>query len=175
MLNLKPSNIVILLIVSLANLINKESSDVIEYLLEYNKILKAKLEKNNKRIKFTERERIRLAKRAKKLPRKKLSEYSDLLTPECLLRWYNRLVAKKYTPKHIPTWSERKETRQCVIRLICKFAEENPLWGSGRIQGALKQLGIKRSRTYVYRVMIENGFDPHTRTQGVETYRIGII
>ncbi len=45
MLNLKPTNIVLLLIVSLANLINKESSDVIEYLLEYNKILKAKLEK----------------------------------------------------------------------------------------------------------------------------------
>jgi len=57
-----------------ASWISQEKSDVIEYLLEANKILKAKLESNGKRIRYTDAERARLARKGRKLSWKAFSE-----------------------------------------------------------------------------------------------------
>lgn len=160
------------MVMSLANLINREAADAIEYLLEYNKILKSKLEKDNKQIRFTPTERARLARKGTKCSRKILNRFSELLSPKTLFRWRDWYIAKKYTQKKPPKWSEVVETRECVRRLVCKFASENPMWGAGRIVGALKQLGIKRTKTTVYKIMLSNGFDPNPEGKNFRVNRL---
>ena len=49
-----------------------------------------------KRLLLTDAQRRRLAAKAKKIGRKGLFEISTLVTPDTLLRWYRRLIAKKY-------------------------------------------------------------------------------
>lgn len=40
------------------------------------------------------------------------------------------------------------------------MASSNINWGAGRIAGALKYIGISRSKATVWRIMRDNGFDP---------------
>ncbi len=153
-----PSQFKLLFLTTLANWISKEKSDMIEYLLEANKILKSKLETGNQRIKFTEPERAILAKKGRKLSWGLLKK-CNFLTPETILRWYNRLIAKKYTAKtHNPSLA--KQTREYVRNIVCEMASSNPNWGAGKIVGALKHIGIRRSKATISRIMKDNGFDP---------------
>lgn len=55
------------MLMMLAGWINREQNDLIAYLLEANSILKAKLEKGGKRIRYTDQERARLARKGKKV------------------------------------------------------------------------------------------------------------
>ena len=93
-----PTQLKILFLTTLANWISKEKSHMIEYLLAANRILKSKLESDGRRIKYTDSERAILAKKGRKLSWNLLKK-CEFLTPETILRWYNRLIAKKYTAK----------------------------------------------------------------------------
>ena len=55
-----------------------------EYLQEENRLLKERL--GDRRIHFTDAERRRLARRAKRLGRKVLNELKTLVTPDTLMR-----------------------------------------------------------------------------------------
>ena len=81
------------LFVTFAGWINRQQLEVNEYLKEENRVLKDRL--GGKRIRFTDKERRRLAVRAKALGRQALHELGTLVTPNTLLRWHRRLVAKK--------------------------------------------------------------------------------
>lgn len=72
---------------ALATWISREKSDVIEYLSEANKILKSKLEADGKRIKYTNEERARLAKKGRRLKWSTLCKFSFFITPETIIRW----------------------------------------------------------------------------------------
>ena len=65
---------------------NRHQLDVIEYLQEENRVLKARL--GGSHLRFTDAERCRLARKAHALGRKVLSELDTLVTPDTLLRWY---------------------------------------------------------------------------------------
>ncbi len=74
-----------LLLVIFAGWVNRHQSDVIEYLQEENRVLKEHL--GGRRIRLTDTERRRLARRAHTLGRKVLNELRTLVTPvseECL-------------------------------------------------------------------------------------------
>ncbi len=88
-----------LLLVCLAGWINRHQLDVIAYIQEENKILKSKLK--SKRIRFTDDERRRLAVKGKALGRRVLREVASIVTPNTILAWHRKLIAKKYdgTPK----------------------------------------------------------------------------
>ena len=73
---------------------NRSQQDVIEYLQEENRVLREQL--GGKRSLFTDGQRRRLAAKAKAIGRKGLFEIGTLVTPDTLLRWYRRLIAKKY-------------------------------------------------------------------------------
>jgi hypothetical protein len=60
----------------------------------WNLALRQKL--GGKRLRFTDAERRRLARKAKPLGRARLRELSPIVTPDTLLRWYRELVAQKY-------------------------------------------------------------------------------
>ena len=67
---------------------------VTEYLLAENKVIRQQL--RGRRIRYTDAQRRRLALAATRLGRKALLRMDTLVTPDTLLRWYRRLVAKKY-------------------------------------------------------------------------------
>lgn len=82
-----------------------------------------------------------------------------IVTPETLLRWHRKRIAKHWTqpptrrPGRPPTTGE---TRQLIVRL----AQENPTWGHRRIQGELARLGHKIAHSTVWQILTDNGIDP---------------
>ena len=76
-----------------AGWVNRPQLDVIDYLQEENRVLKER--RGGRRIRFTDAERRRLARKAHALGRKVLNELETLVTPDTLLRWHQELVASK--------------------------------------------------------------------------------
>ena len=80
----------------IAYCINKELYKAIEYLKVQVEVLIEQQEKQNKRILLTTRQRMRIAAKAKRLSRKMLEHCTVLFTPDTVMRWYNKLIARKY-------------------------------------------------------------------------------
>ena len=80
------------LIATLALWLNRQQQEVIDYLKEENRLLKAKL--GDRKIQFTDAERRRLGIRAKAIGRKLLGKLETLVTSDILLRWHRELVAQ---------------------------------------------------------------------------------
>ena len=145
------------LISILAGWVNRGQQDLIAYLQEENRVLREQL--GGRRLLFTDVQRRRLAAKAKKIGRKGLFEISTLVTPDTLLRWYRRLIAKKYDGSQARR-AGRPKTAAEIERLILRMARDNPRWGYTRIRGALRNLGHEIGRNTIKRILVENGFDP---------------
>ena len=78
----------------MAGWLNRQQQDLIDYLREENRILREQL--GSGRLRLTDAQRRRLAVRGKVLGRKALGEVAGIVTPDTVLRWYRRLIAKKY-------------------------------------------------------------------------------
>ena len=74
------------LIVSIAGWMNQRQQQVIEYLMEENRVLREQI--GNRRMGFTDNRRCRLAVKAKRLNRKVLAQVATIVTPETLLAWH---------------------------------------------------------------------------------------
>ena len=83
-----------LLVITLAGWINRHQQKVIDYLVEENRILKGQL--RGKRVRLTDDERRRLAVKGKAIGRRALDEVASIVTPDTILAWYRKLVAKKW-------------------------------------------------------------------------------
>ncbi len=140
-----------------AGWVNRHQQDVIEYLQEENRALREQL--GGKRLRFTDRQRRRLADKAKAISRKLLFEIGTLVTPDTLLRWHRELIAKKYdgSKNRKPG---RPRTEADIEELVLLMARDNPRWGYTRIRGALHNLGHEIARNTIKRILLENGFDP---------------
>ncbi len=114
--------------------VNRSQQDVIEHLQEENRGLREQL--GAKRLLFTDVQRRRLAAKAKAIGRKGLFEISTLVTPDTMLRWYRRLIAKKYDGSKVRK-AGRPKTAVEIEQLIIRMARDNPRWGYTRIRGAL--------------------------------------
>ncbi len=128
-----------------------------EYLAAENKILKSKL---NKPVQFNNSERIQLAKIGKRMGLKALKEISCIVKPETILKWFRRLVAKKFDGSSYRKTFGRPPISLELEHLILQFAEENPGWGYDRISGALSNLGYKISDQSVGNILKSNGIPP---------------
>src|SRR5579863_4930723 len=127
-----------LLLISLAGWVNQHQRDVIDYLEEENRVLREQLA--DKRLRLNDDQRWRLAVKAKMLGGRVLRELKTLVTPETLLAWHRKLIARKYDGSS-QRGSSRPRTNDEFRRLVVRMATENQNWGYRRIQGALASLG----------------------------------
>jgi hypothetical protein len=79
------------------------------------------------------------------------SWHAFLITPETLLRWHRRIVARRWTYTH--RRRGRPPIDQEVREVILRLARENSHWGYVRIVGELRKLGITVSATLVRNVL----------------------
>jgi putative transposase len=140
-----------------AGWVHRHQLIVIEFLQAENRLLKDRL--RGKRIRFTDAERVLLARKAKAVGRKALLELDTIVSPDTLLRWHRRLVAQKWD-----FVNRRGVGRPPVMRhiseLIVRMARENQGWGYTRIQGALANLDHKVGRGTIANVLKRNGIEP---------------
>ena len=80
-------------VISIAGWMNQHQQRVIEYLMEENRVLQEQI--GNRRMRFTDNQRRRLAAKAKKLGRKLLAQLETIVTPETLMAWHRKLIAQK--------------------------------------------------------------------------------
>jgi integrase-like protein len=155
-----------MLLLMFAGWLNRHQLDVIEYLQEENRVLKERM--GGRRLRFTDAERRRLARKAQALGRKVLNELETLVTPDTLLRWYRELVASKWNYSH-RRCPGRPRVMKTIVDLVLRMALENPSWGYTRIRGALTNLGHQVGRGTIANILRDNGIEPapereaHTR------------
>src|SRR5437773_11748042 len=82
------------LITMVAGWLQRHQQQVITYLLEENRILKAQL--GGRRLRLTDTERRRLAALAHPLGRSRIKEIATVATVDTLMRWYHHLIAQKF-------------------------------------------------------------------------------
>ena len=124
------------------------------------------LRRQTKRPAITAVDRLFLAASSRFLPRKDWPSF--IVTPETLLRWHRRLVARRWTYSHpVGRPSLRCELRDLVLRLT----RENPRWGYQRIVGELKGLGVTISATTVRSWLRAAGLGPAGRRGQAQTWR----
>ena len=165
-MKIKPMAIILTM---LAGWINRQQTEVIEYLLEENKILREKF--GNKRILLNDCQRRRLAVLGKRLGRKVLSQFCTSFSPDTVLRWHRELVARKYDGSKKRGKHGRPRISEEIRQLILDMAEECRHFGCKKITGYLKYLGYKVSRSTVRRVLIEHGIDPNPNRPVKTTWR----
>ena len=155
-----------MLLLMFAGWVNRHQLDVIEYLQEENRVLKERM--GGRRLRFTDAERRRLARKAQALGRKVLNELETVVTPDTLLRWYRELVASKWNYSH-RRGPGRPRVMKSIVDLILRMALENPSWGYTRIRGALANLGHQVARGTIANILRDKGIEPaperdaHTR------------
>jgi putative transposase len=147
-----------ILLLVLAGWINRQQQKSIEYLIAENQILREKLGK--KRILLNDDQRRRLAIKGKTLGRKALAEICSIVTPETILRWHRKLIAKKWDYSERRKKRGRPSTSREIVELLLRMASENPTWGYNRIQGALANLGHEISDTAIGKILKEHGIEP---------------
>ncbi|MGD8787326.1 MAG: integrase core domain-containing protein [Phycisphaerales bacterium] len=143
----------------LASCIDKELYKAIDYLKEQVKVLK-ELQENERRILLNNHQRIRLAAKAKHLTRKLLDETTVLFTPETILGWYRKLIARKYDGSKNREYPGRPNINREIVKWTLKIRKDNPRWGSQRICDILNSLGFEVCRTTVRNILIKYGYDP---------------
>jgi hypothetical protein len=149
-----------------AGWVNRHQLDVIEYLQEENRVLRERL--GGRRLRFTDTERRRLARKAQALGRRVLKELQTLVTPDTLLRWYRELVASKWNYSH-RRGPGRPRVMKTIADLILQMALQNPSWGYTRIRGAMTNLGHQVGRGTIANILRDQGIEPapergaHTR------------
>ena len=125
-------------VISVAGWMNQQQREAIDYLREENEVLREQL--GDRRLRFTDDQRRRLAVKAKGLGKRALSQLATIVTPETLLAWHRKLIARKYdgSARRGPG---RPRSEAAIESLVVQMAVENRDWGYTRIVGALLNLG----------------------------------
>ncbi len=114
------------------------------------------LRRQTKRPQLRDADRVLLAVLSRLLPRRSWSVF--LVSPRTLLRWHQRLVARRWT---YPSGRiGRPQVGNEVEQLVVRFARENPSWGYKRIVGELLGLGVAVSPSSVRAILIRHGLPP---------------
>ena len=117
----------------------------------------AALRRQSGRPTLNEHDRTLLGAIAAALP--KALRQGWIVTPETLLRWHRKRIARQWTQP--PTRRTGRPPSSLELRqLIVRLATENPTWGHRRIQGELARLGHTLGKSTVWQILTDNGIDP---------------
>lgn len=144
------------LIALFAGWLNRHQQQVLEYLLEENRVLREQL--GGRRVLLNDDQRTRLAAKGRPLGRRLLGKFATIVTPDTLLRWHRHLIARKWS--HGEYAPSRPGFRLEIRGLVVRMATENPSWGYSRIRGALRNLGHRVSLSTIARILKESGIEP---------------
>jgi putative transposase len=144
-------------VIAIAGWMNQHQQQVVEYLLEENRVLREQI--GSRRMRFNDDQRRRLAVKAKTLGRKLLARVATIVTPETLLAWHRKLIAHKYDGS-VSRKPGRPRTVAEVEALVRRMAEENRDWGYRRIQGALANLGHVLAHNTIAKILKQHGIEP---------------
>ena len=81
-----------------------------------------------------------------------------IVTPETLLRWHRRRIARYWTQPH--RRPGRPPTAFELRRLVLRLAAENPTWGYRRIHGELIGLGHRLVSSTIWQILKNNDIEP---------------
>ena len=87
-------------VIAIAGWMNQHQQQVVEYLLEENRVLREQI--GSRRMRFNDDQRRRLAVKAKTLGRKLLARVATIVTPETLLAWHRKLIAREIRWQRVP-------------------------------------------------------------------------
>jgi putative transposase len=129
--------------------VNRHQQAVIDYLLEENRVLRAA--HGPRRLCLTDDQRRRLAVKGKVLGRRRLADIAGIVTPDTILRWYRRLVAKKYDgskTRRPGRPSTKPDIAALVVRMVPIPAIVNAHSGhrDHRFRASRSLIGAKRRR-----------------------------
>jgi len=82
---------------------------------------------------------------------------SRLVTPGTLMRWHQRLVARRWTQPPAPG---RPPIADELVALIVRFPTENRTWGVVRIQGELRRLGHRVAASTIRKLLRSHRIPP---------------
>ena len=149
----------------MAGWIHQQHRDVIDYLQEENRVLREQL--GPRRLRFTDDQRVRLAAKARTLPRRVLHDIVSVVTPDTLLAWHRHVIARRYDG-HQRRGPGRAPVMAKIRKLVVRMATENRDWGYTRIQGALANLDHRVGRGTIANILRQHGIEPaparHKRT-----------
>jgi putative transposase len=145
------------LLMAVAGWMNQQQLELIDYLREENRVLREQL--GQRRLRFNDDQRRRLAVRAKGLGNKLLREMATIVTPETLLAWHRRLIAQKYDGSGKRGCGRPRKSEE-IEDLVVRMAKENRSWGYRRIQGALSNLGHEVGRGTIAEILARHGIEP---------------
>ena len=115
-----------MLLAALLGWLDREQREVIAFLREENRVLKAQL--GGRRLRLDDNQRRRLAVLGQRLGRGPLRQFAALVTADTILRWHRDLVARKWT--YARQRQGRPGVRQDIRRLVVRMATDNPRWGT---------------------------------------------
>jgi transposase InsO family protein len=139
----------------LTSWLERRERDVVAYLIAENRLLRRQL--GRRRVRLTDADRRRLAVCAIRVGRRTLREIASIATPDTLLRWHRQLVTRKWTSR---ICQGRRAVLAEIERLVVRMADENPMWGYTRIQGALQNVGHRVGRSTIARILKVHGLPP---------------
>jgi hypothetical protein len=144
------------LVAALFGCLQQEQHEVIEFLREENRVLKAQL--HGRRLRLNDDDRRHLAVIGQRLGRRILADVATIVTPDTILRWHRELIVRKWTS------ARPRPGRPGVLveirHLVVRMATDNPSWGYTRIQDALKNLGHRVARSTIAKILKERGIPP---------------
>jgi transposase InsO family protein len=138
-----------------------------EYLVTENRILRQQI---TGRVRLSDSEWKTLAELGKKLGRKALEEVATIVTPETLLAWHRKFIAKKFDGSQQRKTLGRPPIDAGLEALVVRLAQENRSWGYDRIVGALRHLGYTISDQTVGNILKRHGMSPAPERQKTRTW-----
>jgi putative transposase len=122
------------------------------------------------RVRLNDGERKTLAKLGKRLGKQALKEVASLVTPDTILAWHRKLIAKKYDGSEHRQAPGRPTTSAELEAFVVRLARENRSWGCDRVAGALQHLGYTISDQTVGNILKRPSIPPPPERKKTTTW-----